>query len=152
MVPWSPGPLWKPNPMFRQITEFSIFFEKINFLCFWGPKKLSEALKSMFGLRNFIFLGVILLKLFDLSYDRSWWLIGNIDIMADGHGSWRAWWLIGRGRGLHSGWLAWWLRGMMTWQVSMMADNYDSERLRGGEGIVSWWQIGIMADRLRFAS
>ena len=60
MVPRSPGPLWKLPPMFGQITEFG-FFEKINFLCFWG-------LKKVFGLRKPTFGGVIILKLFDLSF------------------------------------------------------------------------------------
>ena len=39
MVPGSPLPLWEPPPlMFHQIMEVR-FFEKINFLCFFVPKK-----------------------------------------------------------------------------------------------------------------
>ena len=67
MVPRWPGPLWKPPPMLGQIAEFR-FFEKINFLCFWCPKKLFWVLKTLLGLRDPTFGGVILLKLFDPSY------------------------------------------------------------------------------------
>ena len=67
MVPRLPGSFWEPPPSFGQITELR-FFEKINFLCFGGPKKLFGAQKTLFGLRNPTFGGVILLKLFDLSY------------------------------------------------------------------------------------
>ena len=54
--------------MFGQITELR-FFEKINFLCFEGPQKTFLSPKTLFGLRNPTFGGVILLKLFDPSYD-----------------------------------------------------------------------------------
>ena len=61
MVHGPPEPLWEPPPMFGQITEVG-FFEKINFLCFWGPQK------TFLSPKNPTFGGVILLKLFDPSY------------------------------------------------------------------------------------
>ena len=64
---WYPGPLWKPPQMFGQIAEFR-FFEKINILCFGGPKKLFWAPKTSYCLRNPTFGGVILLELFDPIY------------------------------------------------------------------------------------
>ena len=59
MVPGWTGLLWKPPPMFWQIAEFR-FLEKINFLFFEPPK-------PFFALETPHFLGVILLKLFDMS-------------------------------------------------------------------------------------
>ena len=67
MVPGLPGPFWEPPPTFGQITELR-FFEKINFLCFGGPKKTFLSPKTLFGLRNPTLGGVILLKLFDLGH------------------------------------------------------------------------------------
>ena len=51
MVPRWPGPMWEPPSMFGQITEVR-FFEKINFLCFLGPKKTFWPPKTLLGLKN----------------------------------------------------------------------------------------------------
>ena len=51
--------------MFGQIMELR-FYEKINFLCFGGPQDTFLGPKSLFGLRNPTFEGVLLLKFFDL--------------------------------------------------------------------------------------
>ena len=67
MVPGLPGPFWEPPPTFGQITELR-FFEKINFLCFGGPKKTFLSQKNLIWLYKPHFWGVILLKLFDPSY------------------------------------------------------------------------------------
>ena len=37
MVPWPPGPLWKPPPMFGEIKEFG-FYDKINVLFVGGAQ------------------------------------------------------------------------------------------------------------------
>ena len=52
---------------FIQVQSFSFFWENHFFSILGSPKKLFWPLKTLFGLRNLTFGGVILLKLFDPS-------------------------------------------------------------------------------------